>query len=383
MRRLAVTGLVMVLFCLGLAASATNSEIFKDRFSSIGWGGSDGSLHWSGPWSEVNDDGDEKKGKVRVVSSGHCANGNCMRIAGGLLQDIGARRSADTSDLESLSLSYDLKNVISLLPLGLTELRVQVRGDGGWVGLAAYNLGDAFSGHYTHDLDDFSSEDFQVRFLVSGAAMTSEVFIDNIEVEGEIAEDDSSSTTTTIPSTTTTTTPSTSTTVAGTTSTTGASTTTTTRPRATTTTTTAPASGSSTPSSTTSTTLDDDGRDQEIGSEVSPSTSSTTTVPQPAAIAPTVAIPGTGQDGGSGEPDSVPVGSGIRAAATGLQANFQGDLFGEVRTISSLGGVDLQAEYTIAAEVIRSSWAWMVLLGLLIAWAIVSRLDRRRSDLEV
>ena len=378
MRRLTVIGLVTVLFCLGLTAAATNSEIFKDRFSSIGWGGSDGSLHWSGPWTEVGDDGDEKKGKVRVVSSGHCANGNCMRIAGGLLQDIGARRSADTSDLESLSLCYDLKNVTSLLPLGLTELRVQVRGDGGWVPLAAYDLGDAFSGHYTHDLDDFSSEDFQVRFLVSGAAMTSEVFIDNIEVEGEIAEDDSSTTTTTTTTPTTTTT-----TVAGTTSTTVASTTTTTRPRVTTTTTTDPDSGSSTPSSTTSTTLSDTRSDQEIGSVGSSTTTSTTlTTTEPAAIAPTGAIPGSGEDAGSEESDSIPVGSGIRAAATGLQASFQGDLFGEVRTISSLGGVDLQAEYTIAAEVIRSSWAWMVLLGLLTAWAIVSRLDRKRSDLE-
>jgi hypothetical protein len=54
-----------------------------------------------------------------------------------------------------------------------------------------------------------------------------------------------------------------------------------------------------------------------------------------------------------------------------------------VRTVSSLGGVDLQADYNMAVEVIKATWAWMVVLGLLIAWAIVSGLDRRREDLEV
>ena len=77
-----------------------------------------------------------------------------------------------------------------------------------------------------------------------------------------------------------------------------------------------------------------------------------------------------------------PDGSGIRAAATGLQANFQGDLYGEVRTVSALNGVDLQADYKTAVEIIRSSWAWMVLLGLLIAWAIITGLDRRRDKLD-
>jgi hypothetical protein len=51
--------------------------------------------------------------------------------------------------------------------------------------------------------------------------------------------------------------------------------------------------------------------------------------------------------------------------------------------VSSLGGVDLQADYRNAVEVIRSSWAWMALLGLMTAWAIVSRLDRTRADLDI
>jgi hypothetical protein len=378
-----------MLFSLTSIALASDSGYYKDRFSSIGWAGSDGSLHWSGPWSEVNDDGDEKKGSVRVVSSGHCAEGNCMRIAGGitLLDDIGARRTADTKDMEELSLCYDVKNVTSALPLGLTELRVQVRGDAGWVTVAEYDLGSDFSGHYTHDdLDDFESKNFRVRFLVSGPAMTSEVFIDNVEVEGEL--DDEPSGTTTTSSTTSSTT---STTIGETTTTTGAGsttststpvTTTTTQPRASTPTTTAGEASSATTVTTTSptTTPGNSAGDQAIAPDISLTTTTTTTTP--GSSTDSGAIISADEDGSDGLGTSSG-GSGIKAAARGVQANFEGDLFGDARTVSSLGGVDLQADYTIAAEVIRSSWAWMVLLGLVMAWAIVSRLDRNRPDLDV
>jgi len=87
----------------------------------------------------------------------------------------------------------------------------------------------------------------------------------------------------------------------------------------------------------------------------------------------------TAEGPGSGSP---PDGSGIRAAARGLQASFQGDLFGDGRTVS-VSGVDLQADYNMAVEVIEASWAWMVILGLLIAWSIVSGLDRRRGQVDL
>jgi hypothetical protein len=389
MRRLVGIVLVAMLFSLTSIAMATDSEYYKDRFTSIGWAGSDGSLHWSGPWSEVNDDGDEKKGSVRVVSSGHCAQGNCMRIAGGitLLDDIGARRTADTRDMEDLSLCYDLKNVTSVLPLGLTELRVQVQGNGGWVTIAEHDLGSDFSGHYTHeDLDDFESMNFKIRFLVSGAAMTSEVFIDNVEVEGELDDEPDGTTTTTTSSTTSSTTSTTigettTTTAAGsTTSTSTPVTTTTTQPRASTTTTTTGEPSTSTTTTTPTTTPGNSPGDQTIAPDISLSTTTTTTTPGNSTDSE--AIISADEDGSDGLGTSSG-GSGIKAAARGVQANFQGDLFGDARTVSSLGGVDLQADYTIAAEVIRSSWAWMVLLGLVMAWAIVSRLDRNRPDLDV
>ncbi len=355
-----------------ISASAGAVDYYKDRFNSIGWGGSDGSLHWSGPWAEINDDGDAKKGSVRVVSAGHCASGNCMRIAG-LLAGMGGSRIADTSDLEELSFSYDLKNVRTLPLLSLTKLVVEARGDGEWVEIAEHDLGDGFSSRFTlDDLDGFSSGTFGIRFTVVGAAMTSEVYIDNVEVQGVPAEEQV--TTTTVAEVTTTTFAVTTTSSPSTTTTSVPSTSTTRPPDTSSTTQQAP--GSST--STTATTTGESRSDLTPASSTTVTSSTTTSIPSSTSgSSPQSETSEPGDEGGSG---ATPDGSGIRAAARGLQANFQGDLFGEARTVSSLGGVDLQAEYTIAAEVIRSSWAWMVLLGLVIAWAMVSGLDRRRPD---
>ena len=89
---------------------------------------------------------------------------------------------------------------------------------------------------------------------------------------------------------------------------------------------------------------------------------------------------GTGGDGSI--QTFAPGGSGIRAAARGLQANFQGDIYGEVRSASALNGIDFQADFNLAVEVIEASWAWIVLLGLIIAYSIISGLDRRRPVLD-
>lgn len=373
MRRLTVLVIAVVLLATGLSAAATSTGNIKDKFTSIGWGGSDGSLPWDGSWQENGDDGDEKYGNVRVVSSGHCASGNCIQISalttllGG---PIGVTRAADTNDLHDLELCFDIKATGSLLG---STLLVQVNDGGGWDTVKTYNLSSELNEHRIIDVDDYRSHDFQVRFRFTSTLLGSEVYIDNVELSGALDEDDEGTTTTTTTppeqTTTSTTSPTTTTTKPpSTTSTTKAPvTTTTTRPRGTTSTT-GPDSG---PTSTTTTTF-------ATTSTLAPTTtvgdgSSDTSIP---ALA--VSNSGSGGSGGGGSGIG-PEGSGIRAAARGLQASFQGDLYGEVRTVTALGTVDLQADYNMAVEVIKASWAWMVLLGLVIAWAVVSGLDRRRS----
>ena len=349
---------MILVFGGSLSASATSNESYKDKFESIGWGGSNGSLPWSGPWREVNDDNDEKFGAVRVVSSGNCASGNCINIDASILPNVGVKRPADTSIFGYAELCFDL-NIIAGLELG-GALRVQVNTGGGWVTIEEYDLGESREIHPEFDISDFASESFQVRFLVTGVLSISQVFIDNVEISGELLEE---------PTTTTTTAPTTTTTEDddgnGTTTTTKPSlTTTTTRPNTTTTTAGAAAD-------TTTTTLSD-------------SSTTTTTAPSEDGSVPTLVVAiggGEGPSGPSGPQQPPTGGGGIRQAGRGLQANFDSGLFGQVGDVSPITGVDYQARFSLAAEVIESTWVWMVLLATVIAWSIVSGMERRRSQL--
>jgi hypothetical protein len=346
MRREAVFALALGLMSLALSVGATETANYEDKFSSIGWGGSDGSLLWSGPWSEIGDDGDEKQGNVRVVSSGNCASGNCLHVTAltTLLGPIGAVRAADTSALAEASLTFDIKTTASLVA---SDLEIQVNGGGEWVTVAEYEWGSAFTDHPTIDVSGFGSEDFRVRVRFTGALLGGEAFIDNVEVRGRLVEEPT--TTTSVPETTTTTT----------------------------TTTTTPSTTSSTSTSTiaaataTSTTTATEGPGGDRGTTIPGRTTSSTATIEQVLVGPD-----------SGGDRTAPDGSGIRAAGRGLQANFQGDLYGEVRTVSSLSAVDFQADYNMAVEVVRASWGWMVLLGLVVAYSIISGLERRRSDLD-
>jgi hypothetical protein len=385
-RRLTAALVSIALMGLAVTASAHETEHYKDKFTSISWHGSDGTLTWPGPWSEIGDDGDEKKGNVRVVSASNCS-GTCMRMSAltTLLGSIGAVRSADTSFLEEITLSFDVRSTSSLLA---STLDVQVNGGGGWVGVAQYNLASGINEHASIDVSEFSSENFRVRFLFSGLLLSSEVYVDTVEILGTNVEPTTTTSTTVPQSTTTTTAPTTTTTQPSTTTTSGAEgTTSTTTP------------GSSSPAPTTTTTRPGDGK--STTTTLPGDTDGSTTSTSPDSTTTTIIAGGPGGPGQGGGPDGggpegngpgdggtdddaatnafAPGGSGIRAAARGLQANFQGDLYGDVRSVSALNGIDFQADFNMAVEVIEASWAWIVLLGLVIAYSIVSGLDRRRA----
>lgn len=372
MKPLAAVFVVIALMGLAVTASAHETEDYEDKFTSISWHGSDGSLAWAGPWNEIGDDGDEKKGNVRVVSSGNCS-GICMRMSAltTLLGSIGAVRSADTSLFEDLTLSFDIRSTSSLLA---STLDVQVNGGGGWVGVAHYQLASGINEHAIIDVSAFSSENFSVRYIFSGLLLSSEVFIDTVEVLGTYVEP-----------TTTTTTPQTTTTAVPTTTTTRPSTTTSTsRPEATTSTTT-PGSGSEATSTTTqpgienSTTTTLTGGAGGSTTSTAPDSPTTTTVIAggPGAGGPTGGRPDDDSTSGDGRVEAFGSGgNGIRAATRGLQANFQDDLYGEVPSVSALNPTDVQADFSLAVEVIEASWVWIVLLGLVVAYSIISGLDR-------
>ncbi len=363
MRRLLTLLTVVALMSLPIVGSATTgNDNYLDRFQDGDvWTGSDGSILWPSPWKEIGDDGDSKKGSVQVVSSDYCVEGKCMLIDASVLPNVGARRMADLSFFREGELCFDLNVVAGGLEVG-SNLLVQVTTDGSnWTPLATYQLSESFDDHEVFDLSEYLSVGFGVRFKVTGLLTGSQVYIDNVEISGPTSEPTTTTTTVTEPTSTSSTTTIT------------VPTTTTTHPRSATTSTTAPAAATTTAPATTTTTVS-----VRAGSDVTTTSTTTTT---------TVAADQDGSDQrdegavvaiASGGP---PAASGLRAAARGLQANFDGKIFGKVKSTSpDLTETDFHVSFAMATEVIQSSWAWMILLGLTIAWAIVTGVERRKFE---
>ncbi|MGA8040232.1 MAG: hypothetical protein WCA93_09020 [Acidimicrobiia bacterium] len=364
MRRLRVILVVSALLALPLAALATTgTDNYLDRFQDGDvYTGSDGSLDWSGPWQEFGESDGSKKGDVRVVTSDLCKSSpQCLSMGSltTLLGDVGVSRKADTSVFGGdVELCFDI-----VATEGWTgSLKVEVNGNGsGWKELETFALGSPLDEHPTFDISEYQDTNFRIRFTYDAVLSGAQVFIDNVEISGPATEPTTTTTTVSEPTTTS--------------STTTIPTTTTTHPRPTTTSTTA--SEPTTTSSTTTTTA--------------PST--TTTTRAVVAVTTTTTVPGQDETegGGSGQRDgevvvavgtgAPPAGSGIRAAARGLQANFDGEVFGKVKgDRPDLAATDFHVDFALAAEVIEASWAWMILLGLTIAWAVVSGVERRRFE---
>lgn len=356
MRRLLGASLVVVLVGLSLTAMAGVYESYKDTFNSGGFNGNDGTLDWAGPWHEIGEnDGPAwpgTEGHVHVDPEGYCASGDCLHLwAEGEELTIGVKRYADAGVFSTAEICYHMKYYYNGWSAADAVLYVQVSTDSGasWKTIKSYDLGVDHIGpvHPAHDINDSLTEKLAVRFLVSGV-LGGEVFIDDVEIKGELKPTGSTTTTSTSSTTTST-----------------SSTTTTTRPKETTTTTTRPTSTTSTSSTTipSSTTT------------VPPRTTTTTTEPDTTTTTEAfVIVPSQPPTEGP------PPGSGLRQTAQGVQANFEGNLFGDVAVVPDVQSVDVKADFSMAAEIIEASWAWMALLGLLIAWALVSGIDRRRRD---
>lgn len=324
----------VLMFLLVSSALATEWGSYRDEFRSVTYSGSDGTLDWSSqPWVELNDDGDKTAGVLHVHEGGDCVAPNCLHMyADALTLDgVGVQRPADTSVFSSFELCYEVRfDEGDLETTATLYVEKSVNGGQDWHLLATHELYPGLSEHPIISIGG-PYESTIIRFTVDGF-LDGEVFIDDVELKGALAGEP----------TTTITTPASSTTTKPTTTTTVAATTTTKSP---------------------TTTIPEE--------ETTTTTSATTDTTQ------AIAAPGPGGPFGG---DGPPAGSGIRETDKGLQVVFDGDLFGEVPRVPTVfASVDHRVDFRIAAEVILSSWIWMVLLGCSIAWALVSGLDRRRA----
>lgn len=383
MRRVAPILLVagMILMVAPAAFGGETTKNAKDLFTNVGYGGNDGNRNWTGDWKEEGENNGPGAGLVRSVSNSSCPEGsNCLLIkGGGLLSSVAAKRFVDTSDLVDTEFSYKIRRYDnSLLSLDPPRLYIEVTDDGvNWDEVASYDLDtdDESYIYQSHGVEGLASTTFGVRFRVSDILPTTDVgvYIDFIEVRGVIP---ASTTTTTSTSSTTSTLPTTTTSLPITTTlptitttslpgllTTSTSTTTTSAATGGTTSTTIPGGGSATTS-----TSGSSSSDGGTGSSTDGSTTSTTEG----------SIATTGQEG-TGATVTPGAGDGLREAAFGIQAAFDGGRFGEVGGPSlEVMGISIEPNYSMAVEVIESSWVYLLVLILLIATAIVSGLDRRR-----
>ncbi len=339
MRRFTGLALVVVLMSSLLATAAVAVELapdaYRDEFNDQLYNGSDGFFDWSSEyWQEIKDDNEIDDGAVHVDSDG-CGS-KCLHIygEGDDLAGVGARRTADTSVFSSFELCYNVRFEPEESDSdAVLKVEKQVNGSGPWYLIDSYDLDDeSFEEHPVKWIGG-PYESMTLRFTVTGE-LDGEVFIDDVEIKGEPVE---STTTTTSSTTTSTSTTSSTTTVPTTTTTTK--------------------TGSST-SSTTTTTI---------------SESTTTTLASTNTTESEIIVAGD-PPGRTGGP---PEGSGIRDTAAGLQVAFDSGLFGAVGAIGTyFVRADHDAAFRVVAEAIAASWIWMVVLGVLIAWAIVTGLDR-------
>ncbi|MFB3051792.1 MAG: hypothetical protein ACE1Z0_07385, partial [Acidimicrobiia bacterium] len=232
MRRFSAILTVSALMMVATAAQgAGGPQSYKDRFDSVSYSGSNGSIYWESGWKEVGESTGPFEGAVHVGIDPYCADYKCLHILGQgeTYSLIGAMRHADLSEFDEAELSFDVRRLFDeeLEDIADARLLVQVSTDGSkWKIISTFGLmkTDSSPIHKTKGINSWISEGFAVRFVVAGT-FGAEVFIDNVEIKGTFA---SEPTTTTTEATTTTKVTTTTTTGATTTTTTGVTTTTTT-----------------------------------------------------------------------------------------------------------------------------------------------------------
>ena len=339
---LTVVGLMLI----STAAFAGEQwESYKDAWNSVSYSGNDGTLDWAGVWSEIGEADGPAAGAVHVDPDDRCADYKCLHIYGTAETEstIGVSRKADLSVFGEAEICYDITRAFDEAHRDAADavLYVQVNHDGSWKTIDSFDLEatDNEPIHRSKGLGNFLTEGFAVRFVASGV-LGGEVFIDNIEVKGELVPSSTSST-------------------SSTTTTIKDKETSTTRPKPTTTTSRPTTTSTERPTTTTSSPVTTTSEAQ-----TTTTVAESTTTTQAAVVVP-VPLP----------PDS-----GIRSTDGGLMNDYDPAMFDPMDT-SEVLGVEITADYRMAVEVIEAAWLWMLGLALVITAALLAGLDRRRTRL--
>lgn len=367
MRRWGATLVVALLVVPVLTASAQGESV-RDDFETVSFEGDDGSRPWSGPWVEIGEVDGPSGGQVAVASTS-CSDSNCLRLTGGLLGQVGARRGADLSVLSTPTLTFDTHIGAALASTG--TLRVQVRGKGsGWVTLSTETL-LLKTGKFTEsfDVSAYAGADFELRFLLDSLLGGDRVSLDRVRVEGVVSGDTTTSSTTSTSKAASSSSTSTTSRIATTSTSTTA--TTVTGAVSTPTTSTPSTSGVTSP-----TVTQGDQGDEEGAIDRSPSS--------PALdddIIATAELTTTSTTDRSllVVPISRPPSGGLREPALGLLADYREGMMGDFEDIEVLGA-NLSADFSLAVEIFERIKFWIALLALIVTAAIVGGIDGKRAE---
>lgn len=350
MRRLLPGAVVVSLMLATTTALAQTGQLgnFKDKFNTEGsFSGNDGSLSWKSPWYELGESDGPSAGAVHVDPYGECPSGGCLHLfgQGETLAGVGVKRFADLSGLAEAELCFEV--TYSGEPSNAV-LRVLVTADqSNWFEVKRISASTGYKNPVIA-VDEWAGKGFGVKFVVDGN-LDGEFFVDTVEVKVFLAPATTTTTTTEPKETTTTTKPK--------------ETTTTTKPPEATTTTKPRDDGVTHPETTTTIRS----RDTTTTADTTTTTiAETTTTTEAAVLLP---------------PTDPPPRSGLRESGPGVQADYSSGMFGsmemggEIEVLSA----DVSANYSMAVEVIKSSWVTVIALAVIIAAAIVSGIDRRRT----
>lgn len=372
MRRVLAIVTLLVL-CLPLTGLATSTEKkVLDQFKDVTYSGSDGDPLWVGSWVESGEKDGPGSGQIRIQDD-QCSNNKCLLLQGQpALESLAIARKANLSGFTTAQLSFE--GELNGAAVSTGTFTIEARGNGkGWQTLATYSLLlDRGSFSFSKDVKALAGADFEVRLTLSSLVSligADKVFVDDVEIRGEVAAPTTTTSSTTSTTTSTTTTSSTTSTTRPKSTTTSTSTTST---STTSTSTTTPTSVSSTLVEATTTTVSaPSGNDPEADPDAVTTTTMAESTEDPDDPENEVVADGAGP---------APPASGLRAPAIGLMADYRPGSMGELDMgrVEVLGA-ELEADYALAVETFEAARIWLAVLSLLIAASLVSGVDRKRS----
>lgn len=162
-----------------LISTAFLSSKVRDEFGSVSFRGNSGTETWGQDWQEIGEADGPAYGYVRVLNSGSCVLGNCLR-----LMKHGISRQANLSGTTNANLTFSYRRYWN--GMSPSTVLLQVSGDGGanWETLATYPIDGSDSAPIVQsfDLTPYRAANTQIRFQSAGY-LNGYFYVDNVQIE--------------------------------------------------------------------------------------------------------------------------------------------------------------------------------------------------------